>query len=78
MTLNNWIKLQPYGECMRLSRELGVNHSLITHWSRGTRQVPINHCPAIERATDRHVTLLELRPDVDWFRFNGRIFVEIF
>ena len=77
MTLNDWIKLQPYGECRRLSRELGVDPSLITHWQKGTRQVPIAHCPAIERATDRHVTLLELRPDVDWFRYQGLVFVEV-
>ena len=77
MTLNDWIKLQPYGECRRLSRELGVDPSLITHWQKGTRQVPIAHCPAIERATDHHVTLLDLRPDVDGFRFQGRVFVEV-
>ena len=77
MTLNDWIKTQPYGECRRLSRELGVDPSLITHWSRGTRQVPIVPCPAIERATDHHVTLLELRPDIDWFRYQGRVFVEV-
>ena len=75
--MNDWIKLQPYGECRRLSRELGVDPSLITHWQKGTRQVPIAHCPAIERATVGYVTLLELRPDVDWFRYQGRVFVEV-
>lgn len=77
MTLNDWIKTQPYGECRRLSRELGVDPSLITHWQRGTRQVPIAHCPGIVNATRGAVTLGELRPDTEWLVLGERVFVAV-
>ena len=32
----------------------------------GTRPIPAEHCPAIERATGGAVRCEELRPDVAW------------
>ena len=45
MTLSDWIKTQPYGECRRLSRELDVDPSLITHWAKGNRPGPNRPLP---------------------------------
>lgn len=43
---------------------LGVSKQIVTNWkSRGT---PIEHCMAIERATNGAVTRQELRPDDYW------------
>jgi len=43
---------------------IGVSQQAITNWkSRGV--VPVEHCAAIELATDRAVRRWELRPD-DW------------
>ena len=77
MTLNDWIKTQPYGECRRLSRELGVDPSLITHWQNGTRQVPIAHCPGIVAATRWDVTLNDLRPDAEWLVLGNQVFAAV-
>lgn len=77
MNLSDWIKLQPYGECRRLSRELGVDPSLITHWQKGTRQVPIAHCPGIVAATRWEVTLNDLRPDTEWLILGNQVFAAV-
>jgi DNA-binding transcriptional regulator YdaS (Cro superfamily) len=38
---------------------------LISQWANRVRQIPIERCPAIERATGGAVTRRDLRPD-DW------------
>ena len=43
--------------------QLGVSHSVLSNWK--TRGVPVEHCAAIEKATNGAVTRQELRPD-DW------------
>jgi DNA-binding transcriptional regulator YdaS (Cro superfamily) len=45
---------------------VGVKPPTVTQWINGDRQVPIERCPAIERATNGAVTCEELRPDFDW------------
>lgn len=77
MTLSDWIKTQPYGECRRLADYLGVDRSQITHWLKGTRQVPIAHCPGIVAATRGQVTAHELRPDLDWLQIGADVFVKV-
>lgn len=48
-----------------LARRLGVRQSLVSMWkTRGN--VPAEHCPGIERATEGFVRCEQLRPDVDW------------
>jgi DNA-binding transcriptional regulator YdaS (Cro superfamily) len=47
-----------------ISAALGISQQAITNWkSRGV--VPVEHCTAIEKATNGAVTRKDLRPD-DW------------
>ena len=51
----------------QLARLVGVTQSAVSNWrSRGT-DVPVEHCAAIERATEGKVTRRDLRPD-DWWK----------
>lgn len=58
------------GGITALSRALGLSSHTVVHQWRLTR-VPAEHCPAIEKATNRAVTCEELRPDVDWAYLRG-------
>ncbi|MGK0703699.1 transcriptional regulator [Yokenella regensburgei] len=57
---------QERGRAANLGRKLDVPSVLISQWASGTRQVPAERCPEIEKATQGDVTCEELRPDVDW------------
>ncbi|MCL2076322.1 MAG: helix-turn-helix domain-containing protein [Betaproteobacteria bacterium] len=57
---------QQRGSAASLSRELGINPVLISYWSSGSRPVPAERCPSIERATGGLVRCEDLRPDVEW------------
>ncbi len=46
---------------------LGVTRGAVHQWKLHGRQVPVEHCAAIEKATGGKVTRRELRPD-DWQR----------
>ena len=46
-----------------LARRLKVTPAAVGNWK--TREVPIQHCPAIERMTEGRVSRQQLRPD-DW------------
>ncbi|MFZ6773061.1 transcriptional regulator [Undibacterium sp. SXout7W] len=50
---------------------LGVSQSALWQWSLSGRKVPAEHCPTIERLTERAVTCEELRPDIDWGVLRG-------
>ena len=48
-----------------LASAIGLTQSHVWNWlSRAS--IPAEHCPAIERATQRAVRCEDLRPDVDW------------
>ena len=48
-----------------LAKRIGVAQSTPSMWkARG--KVPVEHCLAIERATDGQVTRADLRPDDHW------------
>jgi DNA-binding transcriptional regulator YdaS (Cro superfamily) len=64
MTLSEY--LRPRGSTRDLALRLGVAPQLVTQWSTGSRQVPAERCPVIERLTGGQVTCEELRPDVEW------------
>lgn len=57
--------LEQPGRANELARAIGVSPVLISQWKTGARPVPIDRCPAIERATGGAVTRRDLRPD-DW------------
>lgn len=46
-------------------------------WFRTQRQVPAEHCPAIERATGGAVRCEDLRPDVAWSVLRGAGAVDV-
>lgn len=52
---------------------VGVKPPTVTQWINGDRKVPIERCPAIERATKGAVTCEELRPDFDWHYLRNPI-----
>lgn len=45
-----------------MAKLLGVAPPTVNQWVRGVRPVPIEHCPAIELATNGAVTRRDLRP----------------
>jgi len=49
-----------------LARALEVKPPTVNQWVVGTRQVPAEKCPAIERVTGGQVRCEDLRPDVAW------------
>lgn len=56
--------IESFGGVTALSRELGISAQRLNNWV--DRQVPIERCPDIERATNGAVRCEELRPDVNW------------
>lgn len=53
------------GSQVVLASILNVTKAAVGQWKLPDRQVPIEHCPAIERATDKTVMRWDLRPH-DW------------
>lgn len=49
-----------------LAKHLGVTKGAVHQWTDEGRQVPAEHCPAIERITNGAVTCEELNDKVDW------------
>ncbi|PUE21839.1 Cro/Cl family transcriptional regulator [Limnohabitans sp. MMS-10A-192] len=54
------------GSINKLAMVLGVSKGAVWQWGLPGRQVPAEHCPAIERITGGMVRCEQLRPDVDW------------
>lgn len=52
------------GSVVSLARAIGVAPSVVSQWKNGVRQVPVERCHDIERATEGAVTCEELRPDL--------------
>lgn len=48
-----------------LGAQLGVTKAAVSQWKTPGRNVPVNHCVAVEKMTNRLVTRQELRPS-DW------------
>jgi DNA-binding transcriptional regulator YdaS (Cro superfamily) len=58
------------GSQTRLAEAIEAQPQLVWQWAQpdGRRRVPVERCPAIERATAGAVTCEELRPDACWHR----------
>lgn len=54
------------GSQVALAALLGVTKAAVGQWKLEGRQVPLEHCLAIERATNGKVTRADLRPDDYW------------
>lgn len=65
MKLAEYLKNQPRGALLSLSKAIGAHPPDVSNWSSNKRPVPINRCVAIEQATTGAVSRRDLRPD-DW------------
>lgn len=54
------------GSHVAVARLLGVTKAAVGQWKLPDRQVPIEHCLSIERATKGAVKRSDLRPDDYW------------
>jgi DNA-binding transcriptional regulator YdaS (Cro superfamily) len=54
------------GSAAKLAEDIGVSPQYMSQLRSGTRPVPAERCPNIERATNGAVRCEDLRPDVDW------------
>ena len=59
------------GSQKALAQALGVTRAAVWQWKEEGRQVPAEHCIAIEKATGGEVKCEELRPDIDWSHLRG-------
>lgn len=75
MNLNQY--LENDGTAAELARKIGISPVLISQWRSGKRPIPVERCPAIERATDGAVTRRDLRPD-DWWLIWPELVTEEF
>lgn len=68
MNTTNTIKraCDEVGGRIALAKSLGVSPSYVSQLIAGARPLPVERCPAIERATGGAVTRRDLRPD-DWW-----------
>ncbi len=56
------------GSQSALARSIGASQQEVWNWLNGLRRVPLERCPAIERATHGATLCESLRPDVCWAR----------
>ena len=57
---------QGYGRVAITARHLKVAASFVSNVKRGVKEMPAEHCPAIEELTGGAVRCEEMRPDVKW------------
>ena len=66
MNLSAYVAVER-GRGSAVARAIGVHPVMISQWIGGVKQVPLDRCVDIERATDGAVRRWDLRPD-DWHR----------
>ena len=54
------------GGAHEMASKLGISPQSIYQWLHGTRPVPAERCPQIERLTNGAVRCEQLRADVEW------------
>ena len=87
MHIRDFLKDKPRGFATDLAEQIGVHRVLMSQWTadEGARNVPAEHCAALERATGGAVTCEATRPDVRWHRVpdadwphpDGRPLIEV-
>lgn len=63
--------IQLAGGISKIAQTLGVSVQAVYFWRAGSRQLPAEHCPVIERMTGGQIRCEDLRPDVDWGYLRG-------
>lgn len=72
------------GSQRALAGQLDISPATVNQWCSGDRPIPVDRCPAIERATQGTICCEDLRGDVSWYRVpdadwphpNGRPMVD--
>lgn len=59
------------GSLSELSSLLGVSPQVVSNWRLDGRNVPVERCIDIEKATNGMVRCEELRGDIDWSYLRG-------
>ena len=59
------------GSQAALARVLDVSAVTVNQWVSGTRPIPAERCPEIEKATRGAIRCEDLRPDVNWQYLRG-------
>lgn len=67
MDLPEYVKAER-GRGAAIAVSVGVHPVMVTQWCSGTKPVPSDRCPDIERATGGRVAVEQMRPDVAWVR----------
>ncbi len=71
MDLSNYLETSGVSQS-ELCRLIVAHAPDLSRWRDGTRPVPQDRCPAIEKATGGAVTCEELRPDLTWSRIPDK------
>lgn len=58
----------------KLAKAIGVAPQVVNNWL-ARKNVPADHCPAIEKATGGAIRCEDLRPDVEWSVVRGTCLV---
>lgn len=58
--------IQGAGGPAKVAAELGVTVQAVCFWRDGSRKLPAEHCPVLERMNGGRIRCEQLRPDVDW------------
>lgn len=58
--------IQMVGSMRILGAHLGVTKGAVSHWKNSGTPVPAEHCPKIEKLTERAVKCEQLNPNIDW------------
>lgn len=67
MNLPTWLAMHR-GRQAALAAHLNIKPPQVAAWVVGKKQVPLDHCPAIQAFTGGEVTCEDLRPDkVEYF-----------
>lgn len=64
MKFTEWVTAKR-GRSLAIAQALGVTPPLVSDWVTGKKQIPSQHCKAIQALSDGEVTCQEMRPD-DW------------
>jgi DNA-binding transcriptional regulator YdaS (Cro superfamily) len=76
MKLSEYVD-EAHGRQTELARDLRCPSQLVWQWARAVRDVPLERCVDIERATGGRVSRRDLRP-LDWHRMWPELVTEEF
>lgn len=67
MQFKSWLKAER-GRAVAVARALDIAQSFVSKMANGEKDIPAEHCKAIEKLTGGEVTCREMRP-MDWHKY---------